>query len=193
MDNLYDRQKTLELKTPEIAVIGCGGIGYWVCKLGAMSGIERIYAFDPDTIEEHNLNRLDLPISFVGKNKADIVKQVIEVIRPECTVFSMPFKFSEVHDIKTDWLVDCTDVLKAQEKNQEIARKRGIKYCKAGYDGTSISIHNEVAEWGEAQDGYVVVPSWVVPAVAVAALTVGKIMKYESGELGTNLQRIYSF
>lgn len=193
MDNLYDRQKKLDLKIPSITVVGCGGIGYWVCKYAAMSGIDLIYAFDPDIIEEHNLNRLDLPPSFLGKNKADAVKQVINVLRPECTLYSFPFKFSEVADPKTKWLIDCTDELKSQENNQRIAGQKGMRYFKAGYDGESFSIHNRVAEWGEAPDGYVTVPSWVVPASIIAALAVGKVMKYENGELATTLQKLYRF
>ena len=53
--SFYDRQESLQLKTPSITVVGAGGIGFWVSKFAAMSGIEKIYIFDPDTIEESNL------------------------------------------------------------------------------------------------------------------------------------------
>ena len=59
---------------------------------------------------------------------------------------------------KTDWLIDCTDELKSQEENQAIAEKHGARYMKVGYDGEAFSINNKVASWGEAEDGYVVVP-----------------------------------
>lgn len=62
MTQLYDRQKTLNLnKDISITVVVVGGVGYWVAKFAAMSGIEKIYLYDHDVIEEHNLNRLDLP------------------------------------------------------------------------------------------------------------------------------------
>ena len=77
--------------------------------------------------------------------------------------------------------------------NQEIANKIGSKYLKAGYDGENFSIHNSVAEWGESEDGYVVIPSWVVPASIVAALTVGKVMKYYDKEVISNISQLYSF
>ena len=78
---LYQRQEKLELKTGQSAcVVGCGGIGFWVAKFLAMSGVEKLWLFDNDVIEEHNLNRLDLPHKTIGQNKADVVKMMIEAI-----------------------------------------------------------------------------------------------------------------
>lgn len=191
MTTLYNRQETLKLKTPSITIVGCGGIGFWVAKFAAMAGIEKIWAFDNDAIEVHNLNRLDLPESFIGRNKADVVKQIINHIRPDCSIYAMPFLFNDSHKPGTDWLVDCTDKFASQVKNQQIAKEQGMKYVKAGYDGEEFSIHNSVAEWGEAEDGYRVVPSWVVPAVMVASLTVAKIMKYQGSEVVSNINGVF--
>lgn len=187
---LYDRQKTLNLnKNQSLLIVGTGGIGFWVCKFAVMSGINKIYAFDDDVIEEHNLNRLDLPISFLGENKAEVTKRICTKLRPDITFISMPYKYNG-QQTDTDWLVDCTDKLKAQEENQKFAKESGTKYFKAGYDGESFSLHNIVAEWGEAVDGYTIVPSWVVPAVIIAALAVAKIMKYPEAEIATNLSNL---
>ena len=124
--SIYERQKKLELNTKQsITVVGCGGIGYWVVKFAAMSGIEKIYAFDPDTIEEHNLNRLDIPEKFLGRNKSDIVKIVVNSLRPDCTIYTFPYEFSDIHDTGTDWLVDCTDNYKSQIENQRITNLKG--------------------------------------------------------------------
>jgi len=188
---LYDRQETLKLKTPSITIVGCGGIGFWVAKYAAMSGIEKIWAFDPDTIEDHNLNRLDVPERFVGKNKSDVVKLIINTIRPECSVYTIPGIFNEAHTPGTDWLIDCTDKMSSQLENQRIAKKQGMKYVKAGYDGEEMSIHDAVAEWGDAEDGYQTIPSWVVPASIIAALTVAKVMKYNGAEVVTNIKGLF--
>jgi len=190
---LYDRQKTLELKTPKkIAVVGCGGIGYWVAKFLAMSGCETLHLYDPDVLEEHNLNRLDIPLKFIGKNKADVTKQAILFLRDEATVYSYPFKFSDLES-GYDWIVDCTDNSKSQLENQEIARRMNAKYFKAGYDGEGFGIHNTIAEWGESTDGYTITPSWVVPAVTVAALAVAKIMKYHDAECISSVKHLFRF
>lgn len=188
---LYDRQKELGLNTDtSITIVGAGGIGYWVAKFAAMSGIKDIYIFDPDTIDESNLNRLDLPDKFLGRNKADLASLVIRNIRPSCNVSARPFKFQSFTYTKTDWIVDCTDKFESQIENQKIARSTGSKYCKAGYDGEEFSINNSVAEWGEADDGYTITPSWVVPASIIAALTVAKILKYHNDEVYSNVKSI---
>jgi molybdopterin/thiamine biosynthesis adenylyltransferase len=192
MTQLYDRQKTLNLnKDISITVVGVGGVGYWVAKFAAMSGIEKIYLYDHDVIEEHNLNRLDLPTDAIGKNKAAIAKGMITYLRPDATVYSFPFKFKESLAKKTDWLIDCTDSSYVQEENQRIAKVMGMKYMKVGYNGEHITLSNIVAEWGETTNGYTTVPSWVVPASVVAALAVGKIMKYTDKELSANLKDLY--
>jgi hypothetical protein len=193
MVDLYNRQEKLNLNTDvSIAVVGCGGIGYWVCKFAAMAGIEKIYCFDFDTIELHNLNRLDLSEKFIGMNKADAVKMVVEELRSECTIIAMPYKFGDMHKPNTDWLVDCTDDDTVQLENQKIAEAQNMRYVKAGYDGEGMGIHDRVAEWGVDEfDGYRVVPSWVVPATIVAAMTIAKIQKYEDHEMVTSIQGIF--
>jgi len=190
--SLYDRQKSLGLNIDtSVTILGSGGIGFWVTKFAAMSGINKIYVFDPDVIEENNLNRLDLPMKFVNRNKADIAKIVVNSIRPECNIYAFPFKFSDMHDTNTDWIIDCTDNYESQINNQKIAKSKGIRYLKAGYDGESFSINNKVAEWGDVEDGYQITPSWIVPAVIVAAMTVAKVIKYNEEEIFTNVKNLF--
>jgi len=174
-----------------ITVIGCGGIGFWVSKFAAMSGIKDIYVFDPDIVEESNLNRLDIPMKFIGKNKADMVGMVVKMLRPECNITVRPFKYQEFNAVKTDWVIDCTDNYESQLNNQSIAKSMGSRYMKAGYDGLSMSINNVVAEWGESEDGYTITPSWVVPSSIIASLTIAKIMKYENKEVGCNVEDLF--
>ena len=189
---IYDRQETLKLRTDQvISIIGCGGIGFHVAKFAVMSGINTVILYDPDVIEEHNLNRLDLPDSTLGKNKAHVTRAVLNELRPLATVHVFPYKFSEGTLMKCDWLVDCTDNHESQMKNQEIAKKNGIKYVKSGYNGEHITLSDVVAEWGEAPDGYTITPSWIVPATIIAALTVAKIMKYDKLEVSTDLNKLF--
>ena len=192
--SLYQRQETLKLDQDQtVTVVGCGGIGYWVAKILAMSGINKILLYDPDILEEHNLNRLDIPYRYIGKNKADVTKVAILSIREECVCYSFPFPFNDLGE-KTDWVIDCTDSAKAQMENQELARKMGAKYFKAGYDGEDFGIHNAVAEWStddEEEGGYTIVPSWAVPAMMIAALSVAKIMKYKDKEVVSSVDKLF--
>jgi len=189
---LYERQETLNLITDiNITIAGCGGIGYWVAKFAAMSGIKEMFLFDPDILEEHNLNRIDLPEKFLGRNKADVTALVIKTLRPDCIVHARPFILQEFNYTKTDWIVDCTDKYDSQIQNQYIANTKLSRYVKAGYNGEHFSINDKVAEWGEAEDGYTIVPSWVVPATIVAGLTVAKIMKYQHSEVSKEIVDVF--
>jgi len=192
--SIYQRQKEMLLNTSiVVTIIGVGGIGFWVARFAAMTGIEEIHLFDPDIIEVHNLNRLDLSLDYVGRKKVEAVEDIINSIRPECNVRSFPLKFQEYMFLKTDWIVDCTDNFESQQKNFDIARKKSVRYMKVGYDGENISINNKIADWGEDTDGYNVIPSWCVPAAIVGALAVAKIVKYPSKEIGTTIKRLFNF
>lgn len=193
MSDLYDRQKTLDIHPNiTVTVVGCGGIGFWASRFLAMSGVDELFLYDPDVIEESNLNRLDLPVKTIGMNKADASRMIINQIRPEARILSFPFLFHGSNVKQCDWILDCTDKLKVQLENEKIAKENGISYLKAGYDGDHITVTNSIPTWGEldVDEGYTIVPSWVVPSVTVAALAVGRILKY-SGDISTGIGEIF--
>lgn len=195
--SLLERQELIEgiNNKIKVCVVGAGGIGFHVAKLLAMSGVELLYVFDPDTLEESNLNRLDITVDYIGKNKADIVKQIVRSLRPNCTVKPFPFPLKDhTYPKGVDWVIDCTDKHDAQLNNQRMAKENGARYLKAGYDGERMSLNDRVATWdaGETQDGYRVTPSWAVPAIVIAALAVGKVLKYNNGEMGCHLKDFYN-
>ena len=198
MTTLYDRQEKFELNTDIVpVVIGCGGVGFHVAKMLAMSGVENMILFDDDIIEEHNLSRLDLPLSTIGMNKTDAIKMLVEQMRPDCEIVPYGYKFNpDVLDtltIKPTHIIDCTDVHEVQLNNQAFARNKGYKYMKIGYDFTHITIGNAIAEWdaGDTPDGYTIIPSYCVTAMVVAGLAVNKILTGSDSELSANLEDLY--
>ncbi len=190
---IYNRQKTIDLNSKiKVAVIGCGGVGYWVAKFLAMSGVNDFHLFDDDILEIHNLNRLDLPIGALGTNKAEATRIIIKQIRPDANVKSVPFKFKpEFLRDKVDFIIDCTDKITSQKLVFDYAKSKNIKYLKVGYDGTHVTLANRVASWGEDEGGYHITPSWVVPAVVVAALAVGSVLKYCGFEISADIKDLY--
>ena len=191
---IYTRQQDISMNTKiKVCVVGLGGVGYWVAKFLAMSGVEDFYLFDHDVLEIHNLNRLDLPLAALDKNKADIAKLVIKQLRPDVNVVSLPFKFKgEFLREEVDIIVDCTDNIDSQKKIYEHAKGKNIKYMKVGYNGTHITVANKVATWGdETEGGYTITPSWVVPAVWVASMAVGAILKYHLSEVSQDICNLY--
>ena len=195
--SLLERQELIEGINNDIKVciVGAGGIGFHVAKLFAMSGVMDLYVFDPDILEESNLNRLDLTADYIGKNKADVVREVVKSLRPLCNVKRFPFPMKEhMYPKGVDWVIDCTDNYDSQIANQKMAADNGARYLKAGYDGERMSLNDRVATWdsGDTQDGYRVTPSWAVPAIIIAALAVGKVLKYQGGEMGCHLKEFYN-
>ncbi len=196
-DNLYKRQEAFELNTDiTVVVIGVGGVGFHVAKMLAMAGVEKLILFDDDIIEEHNLSRLDLPLSTIGMNKTDAMKMLIGQMRPDCNVIPYGFKFNpDVLDtltVEVTHIIDCTDVHAVQLSNQAFARNKGYKYMKVGYDFKHLTIANSIAEWdsGDTPDGYTIIPSYCVTAMVVAGLAVNKILTNSDKELSVELDNL---
>jgi len=181
-DIIYDRQKDIHISLPEkVLVAGCGGTGFWSGLFLAMSGAKHMQLFDPDTIDATNLNRLPIPISTVGQPKVNVLKDIIVSIRPDTIVevFNVALDPDMLPLLSPSLVVDCSDKFEFQEALYQGCLKRNIRYMRAGYDGTHITVTEEVKDvWKVAEgDGYQTTPSWVVPAVVSAALaTYGTLM-----------------
>jgi len=182
---------------PSVTVIGCGGIGSWVAILSAMSGVGTLYLFDPDMLEESNRNRLPFCQGSINRPKVEIVEEYIRAIRPEATVVAIPDKLEglllNIQLSLGSVFVDCTDSPKAQFSIYNTCKKIGHRYIRAGYDGTRIMVTSNVSGWIKTdveEENYAVNPSWVVPAVTVAALAVGKLMKYFDQEVSLDISEI---
>ena len=182
MDSVvYDRQKKLNLRIPHtVSIVGCGGVGAWVGIDFALSGVQKIYLFDNDNLEYHNLNRLPYTSSDVGKKKVEVLKTFIAERRPDTAVRC----FGNVTDITKKMLagvvVDCTDKLAAQKVIYDECTKSGMPYYRVGYDGNHISVFDgrhpnspkptKVWDDGSGRDGYTIVSSWAAPPQLIASL-----------------------
>jgi len=184
---IYQRQENIDLYTPDkLLIVGCGGIGTWLAILAAMSGVPELHLFDADCLEISNLNRLPYTTLDLGKRKTTALAEYIARIRPDCHLFTYG-QASEVDlevasNIGSHWqaLVDCTDNIQTQRMTYAWAtHSKHIPFWRAGYNGTSITRSTTVPAWtteGGEDAGYTITPSWVVPAVTIAALTLAGIM-----------------
>ena len=196
--NLYDRQQEIGLQIPNsITVAGLGGIGSWVAILSAMSGVPNLYLFDNDILEEHNRNRLPFCQGSLNQPKVEVVRNYILAIRPEAIVVAIPEKLEgillQIQLSVSDIIVDCTDSPRAQFTIYNACKKQGTRFIRAGYDGTHITVTSNVSGWIKTdveEEDYTVRPSWVVPAVSVAALAVGKMVKYPNQEISLDIADI---
>jgi molybdopterin/thiamine biosynthesis adenylyltransferase len=80
----------LQLFRSRVAVVGCGGLGGYILEELARLGVGHLVAIDPDTFEEHNLNRqlLSSPAS-LGCSKALTAAERIAEINPAVSVRSV--------------------------------------------------------------------------------------------------------
>ena len=173
---IYERQRLIEgLEIPEVAsVVGCGGTGFWTALLLAMSGVKELILLDSDIVEVSNLNRLLLQESYVGKKKAEALKELISGIRKEIRI--------EIQDMRIEKPIDCqilrgdifccTDNLKSQQIICAYCKKNELAYQRIGYDGTILNVSKTFPlslKDADEERGYTVTPSWVIPAVFAAA------------------------
>ncbi len=198
MPDLYDRQQALNLNIPDsVTIAGCGGIGSWVAITAAMSGVPKLYLFDPDVMEEHNRNRLPFCQGSLNRPKVEVVRDFIYGIRPEAIVVAIPERlegiFLEVQLSVSSYIIDCTDSPKAQFAIYNACKARAVPFIRAGYDGTHITVTSNVSGWIKTdveEEQYTVRPSWAVPSMVVAALAVGKMEKYPTQEVSLDISEI---
>jgi len=85
----------LTLLQSTVAVVGCGGLGGYIIEELARLGVGTIKLIDPDTFEEHNLNRQILcTTSALGKPKVEVARSRILDINPAVKVFAIHNAFT---------------------------------------------------------------------------------------------------
>ena len=175
MTDMYSRQQELGLNVPDsVTVVGCGGVGSWVATMLAMSGVPKLYLFDPDALEPTNFNRLPLPPVKSGTNKARALREWLITLRPGAMIAANGSRADGVVMAKTEALFDCTDDFTVREPLYVWCQENRVRYIRAGYDGGNHVTVAHSLPWqaGTPLARYDVVPSWVVPAIMVAALAV---------------------
>jgi molybdopterin/thiamine biosynthesis adenylyltransferase len=197
MIDLYSRQESIGLNVPEeVTVVGVGGIGSWAAIFLAMSGVKTLYLFDPDVMEESNRNRLPFCQGSLNRPKVEVVSEYIRTIRPDSIVVGIQRKLdAEFLDLQmqvSQTFLDCTDSPASQIRLYKTCKEHNKRFVRAGYDGTHITVTGVISGWikNSEQEAYTVNPSWVVPAATVAALAVGKIMKYYDQETSLDISEI---
>lgn len=127
------------LDEARVAIIGLGGGGSHVAQQLAHVGLGTIVGFDPDAIDESNLNRLvggtaaDVPAE---TKKATIAERMIRAIRPDARPCMFPNDWREVFDVlhEADIIVGCVDLFRTRFELESLARRYLIPYIDIGMD-----------------------------------------------------------
>lgn len=136
---LLGKDNMEKLHDAHVAVFGIGGVGGYVCEALVRSGVRRFDLIDDDKVCLTNLNRQIIATrKTVGKYKAEVMKERILEINPDCEVnvhkcFFLPENADEFDFDNYDYIVDAVDtvtakielVMKAKEKNVPIICSMG--------------------------------------------------------------------
>jgi len=68
-------------KLDHIGIVGLGGIGSQLVPLLSIMGFKKLTGWDDDSLEEHNLSTTMYPQGALGKQKADIAKNVFDMYK----------------------------------------------------------------------------------------------------------------
>lgn len=105
------------MRTSTVAVLGIGGVGTFAAEALARSGIGRIILIDKDVVDITNINRqIHALLTTIGQPKADLMKERIKLINPDCDVIAMKMFYTEetyeqVFAYPIDYMLDASDTI----------------------------------------------------------------------------------
>jgi molybdopterin/thiamine biosynthesis adenylyltransferase len=133
-------RQQLSLFRGKVAVIGCGGLGGYIIEELARLGVGHITVIDPDTFEEHNLNRqLFSKFDNLGQPKVAVAAGRIKEINPAVTIFPVQNAFTAGNGRrlieKVDVVADALDNIPRRLELAEVCEKCDIPLVHGSVGG----------------------------------------------------------
>lgn len=113
---LIGKENLDKIKNTHVALFGLGGVGGQLINL-IRAGISHIDLYDGDVVSQSNLNRQVLAnYSTLGKNKVDVMKEMILSINPDCEIntfnqFLYKEDIEKIDFSKYQYVVDAIDTV----------------------------------------------------------------------------------
>ncbi|MBQ7202562.1 MAG: tRNA threonylcarbamoyladenosine dehydratase [Eubacterium sp.] len=129
---LWGSEALEKIKNSTVAVFGLGGVGGNAAEAVARSGVGAIDLIDGDTVGITNLNRQLVALhSTLDKNKAEVMRERILDINPECKVRAFNLFFDRSTEDKFDftdydYVIDCIDTVTSKLRLVEICNEKGV-------------------------------------------------------------------
>lgn len=144
-DDRYDRQSFLgeksqdTIKSCTAGIIGLGGGGSHIAQQLAHIGFQNYVLYDPDIIENTNLNRLIGAINHDiddEKPKVQIAERLIRRLQPDSKVVAVQEYWQNNHvPLKScDIIFGCIDGYKGRMELESFCRRQMIPYIDIGID-----------------------------------------------------------
>ena len=136
---LLGKDRMEKLHDAHVAVFGIGGVGGYVCEALVRSGVRRFDLIDDDKVCLTNLNRQIIATrKTVGKYKAEVMKERILEINPDCEVnvhkcFFLPENADDFDFDNYDYIVDAVDTVTAKIELVMKKKKKNVPIiCSMG-------------------------------------------------------------
>jgi adenylyltransferase/sulfurtransferase len=123
-ENLYNK---------EVIVVGAGGLGNVVVSEISCIGLKRIYLFDFDEIEIHNIHRqFNFSQNELSQKKCKVLSKKMQRCNTEIVAIDEKF---ESFDKRVDLIIDCSDNFEVRKKIDSYAKKEKIPWLYASVEG----------------------------------------------------------
>lgn len=112
-----------------VCVIGLGGVGSYAAEALARGGVGAMTLVDADSVSDSNRNRqLCALTSTVGKPKAEVLRERILDINPDCHVTALPIRYTgtELDLTQFTYIADAIDSVNDKLNLLENAAKCGV-------------------------------------------------------------------
>ncbi len=138
--NAFTQTELDTVRQKSVCVVGCGGLGGFVCNALARFGVGSITVIDGDTFSESNLNRqLFARPDTIGLYKAEVCKNELAHINDELEVFAVCQMLDETnaenllygHDI----VIDCLDSPQARIVLENACQRLGVVFVHGAIGG----------------------------------------------------------
>lgn len=132
------------LQHKTVLVLGCGGVGGYVCEALVRSNIGRIIIVDFDVVAESNINRQIIALeSTIGMKKVDVLESRLKDINSTCEVIKID-KFigednlDELFAYEIDYFVDACDTVKTKKAIIDKCLLKKIKFISCMGTGNKL-------------------------------------------------------
>ncbi len=144
LEKVIGKDKVNDLGQKCVLVIGCGGVGGYVCEALARSNIGKLIIVDFDVVDITNINRQIIALeSTIGQKKVDVLEKRLKDINPNLDVVKID-SFIGVDNIeilfkdKLDYLVDACDSIKTKLALIDECLKRKIPFVSSMGTGNKL-------------------------------------------------------
>ncbi|WP_159881200.1 tRNA threonylcarbamoyladenosine dehydratase [Paenibacillus puerhi] len=120
------------MKNSTVAVLGIGGVGGIAAEALARTGVGRIVMIDKDVVDITNVNRqVHALTTTVGQPKAELMKERIKLINPECDAIALRMFYTEetyeqLFEYPLDYVLDASDTISYKIHLIKECRRRKI-------------------------------------------------------------------